>query len=52
MAKESVLKAEEMTLEAGLEFERKAFTILFATEDRREGIAAFLGKRKPDFQGR
>lgn len=52
MAKESILKAEEMTLEAGLEFERKAFTILFATEDRREGIAAFLGKRKPDFQGR
>jgi enoyl-CoA hydratase len=52
LAKEAVLKAQEMTLEAGLDYERKAFAILFATEDRREGVQAFLEKRKPVFKGR
>lgn len=52
LAKEAVLKAQEMTLEAGLDYERKAFAILFATEDRREGVDAFLNKRKPVFKGR
>jgi enoyl-CoA hydratase len=52
LAKESVLKAQEMTLEAGLDYERKAFAMLFATEDRREGVQAFLEKRKPVFKGR
>lgn len=52
LAKEAVLKAQEMTLEAGLDYERKAFAMLFATEDRREGVEAFLQKRKPSFKGR
>ena len=40
------------TLDAGLEFERKAFYLLFATEDKKEGVDAFLNKRKPVFKGR
>lgn len=52
LAKEAVLKAQETTLEAGLDYERKAFAILFSTEDRREGVQAFLEKRKPSFKGR
>jgi enoyl-CoA hydratase len=41
-----------MDLAAGLRFERHAFTILAATEDRREGLDAFRNKRKPQFSGR
>lgn len=52
LAKEAVLKAFDTTLEAGLDYERKAFYLLFATEDRTEGISAFLEKRKPVFRGR
>ena len=52
LAKEAVLKSFDMTLEAGLDFERRAFAILLATEDKREGVAAFLEKRKPEFKGR
>ncbi|MFO0995381.1 MAG: enoyl-CoA hydratase-related protein [Alphaproteobacteria bacterium] len=52
LAKEAVLKAEEMTLEAALDYERKSFAMLFATEDRREGLKAFVEKRKPEFKGR
>ena len=52
LAKQSVLKAHESSLADGLDFERKAFTILAATEDRQEGIAAFLEKRDPDFKGK
>lgn len=52
LAKEAVLKAEEMVLEAALDHERKLFTLLFATEDRREGVGAFIEKRKPNFKGR
>lgn len=51
-AKEAILKAEDTTLEVGLEFERKAFYMLFATEDGKEGMKAFLEKRKPVFRGR
>jgi len=36
----------------GLEFERKAFYMLFATEDGREGMKAFLEKRKPIYKGK
>ena len=52
LAKEAVRQASEALLAQGLAFERKAFTVLFATEDRREGIAAFFEKRKPVFRGR
>ena len=52
LAKEAVLKSYDMTLENGLDFERRAFTILLATADMKEGVAAFLEKRKPTFQGR
>ena len=52
LAKESVLAAFETTLEEGLEIERKNFFLLFATEDMREGMQAFIEKRKANFQGR
>lgn len=52
LAKEAVLASRDLPLEAGLAFERKAFAMLFATEDFREGVAAFLDKRKPGFAGR
>ena len=51
-AKEAVLRAQDTTLELGLEFERKAFYMLFATEDAKEGMRAFLEKRKPVFKGK
>ena len=52
LAKESVLKAHEMSLSDGLEYERKLFYMLFATEDQKEGMKAFMEKRKPEFKGR
>ena len=52
LAKESILKAFDTTLETGLDYERKAFYLLFSTEDKNEGIAAFLEKRPPTFKGR
>jgi len=51
-AKEAVLKAANMPLDEGLEFERKSFYLLFASEDRSEGMKAFLEKRKPEFTGK
>jgi len=51
-AKEAILKAQDTTLEVGLEFERKSFYMLFATEDGKEGMKAFLEKRKPTFKGK
>lgn len=51
-AKEGVLKAFETTLSEGLEYERKLFYMLFATEDQKEGMRAFVEKRKPEFKGR
>jgi enoyl-CoA hydratase len=51
MAKESVLKAFEMPLQEALFFERKNFYMLFATEDQKEGMSAFVEKRKPIFKG-
>jgi len=52
LAKESVLKALDTTIEAGLEFERKNFYLLFSSEDQKEGMNAFIEKRKPDWKGR
>jgi enoyl-CoA hydratase len=51
-AKEAVLKSANLSLDEGLEFERKSFYLLFASEDRSEGMKAFLEKRKPLFKGR
>ena len=51
-AKEAVLKSANTSPEEGLEFERKSFYLLFASEDRAEGMKAFLEKRKPVFKGR
>ncbi|MGM4912832.1 enoyl-CoA hydratase [Rhizobium alamii] len=52
MAKEAVSRAFETTLEEGLRFERRLFQSLFATEDQKEGMAAFIEKRKPAFKNR
>jgi len=52
MAKESVLKAFDSTLDEGLHFERKNFYLLFASEDQKEGMQAFMEKRPPSFKGR
>ncbi len=51
-AKEAISRAQDTPLEVGLEFERRAFYTLFATEDGKEGMKAFLEKRKPLFKGR
>src|SRR5487761_2064798 len=48
-AKESVNRAYESTLNEGVLFERRMFHSLFATEDQKEGMAAFVEKRKPAF---
>lgn len=52
LGKEAVQAALETSLEEGLEIERKNFFLLFATEDMREGMRAFIEKRKAEFQGR
>jgi enoyl-CoA hydratase len=52
LAKEAVLQAFETTLEGGLQFERKCFHLLSSTEDKHEGMRAFLEKRSPKFSGR
>ncbi|RWE24456.1 MAG: enoyl-CoA hydratase [Mesorhizobium sp.] len=52
MAKEAVNRAYETTLAEGLRFERRLFHSLFALDDQKEGMAAFVEKRKPDFTNR
>jgi enoyl-CoA hydratase len=52
MLKESINRAHESTLSEGLLFERRLFHSLFATEDQKEGMAAFLEKRKAQFQNK
>jgi enoyl-CoA hydratase/carnithine racemase len=52
LAKQAVLAAFETGLGAGLEQERRLFELAMATEDRVEGMTAFLEKRRPEFRGR
>jgi enoyl-CoA hydratase len=52
MVKESVNRAFETTLAEGVRFERRLFHSTFATEDQKEGMAAFVAKRKPQFHNR
>ena len=49
LAKESVLNSFENNLSEGLLFERKNFYMLFSSEDQKEGMAAFVEKRKANF---
>lgn len=52
LIKESILKAVDYSLYEGMQYERKNFYMLFATEDQKEGMRAFKEKRKPDFKGK
>ncbi len=52
MAKDAVNRAFETTLAEGIHFERRLFHSTFATEDQKEGMAAFVEKRKPSFRNR
>jgi enoyl-CoA hydratase len=51
LAKEAVLRSFELSLEDGLHFERKNFYLLFASQDQKEGMAAFVEKRAPNWKG-
>ncbi|HEX6922394.1 MAG TPA: enoyl-CoA hydratase-related protein [Bacillales bacterium] len=51
-AKQAVNEGLETTLEEGLKLEAKQFGKVFDSEDKNEGVAAFIEKRKPDFQGK
>ncbi|MGO0062952.1 enoyl-CoA hydratase-related protein [Brevibacillus fluminis] len=50
--KKTVHKADDLPLDEGMDYERNAFYLLLASEDRQEGMKAFLEKRKPHFTGR
>ena len=50
-AKEAILAVDDMPLSAGLDYERKLFYGLFATEDQKEGMRAFQESCKPEFRG-
>ena len=52
MIKESVNRAFEVNLAEGVRFERRVFHAAFATQDQKEGMAAFVAKRTPEFQGK
>ncbi len=52
MTKETINRAYETTLSEGVRFERRVFHAMFATEDQKEGMAAFAEKRKPAFRNR
>lgn len=52
LIKESVYKAVDAPISEGMQLERKNFYLLFASEDQKEGMKAFIEKRKPDFKGR
>jgi enoyl-CoA hydratase len=50
MTKETINRAYETSLAEGIHFERRVFHAMFATADQKEGMAAFVEKRKPDFK--
>lgn len=50
MAKEAIDRAFEVTLSEGVRFERRLFQAVFATDDQKEGMNAFIEKRKPEFK--
>jgi len=52
LAKEAINRSFETPLDEGLHFERKNFYLAFASEDQKEGMRAFVEKRKPDFKGK
>jgi enoyl-CoA hydratase len=52
LAKDAILKSFDTTIEGGLDYERKLFYLLFATEDQKEGMRAFMEKRAAEFKGR
>jgi len=52
MVKESVNRAFEVNLTEGVRFERRVFHAAFATQDQKEGMAAFVAKRAPEFTGK
>ena len=52
LAKQAVLAAEETAMAAGLDHERRLYELAMATEDRVEGMNAFIEKRRPEFRGR
>jgi enoyl-CoA hydratase/carnithine racemase len=52
LGKQAVLAADETTLAAGLDHERRLYELAMATEDRVEGMTAFIEKRRPEFRGR
>jgi enoyl-CoA hydratase/carnithine racemase len=52
LAKQAVLAADETALSAGLDHERRLYELTMATEDRVEGMTAFVEKRRPEFKGR
>lgn len=52
LIKDSVNKAVDYTLYEGMQYERKNFYLLFASEDQKEGMNAFVEKRKPEYKGK